>query len=83
MAAKTTYTCDLCRRDIDDKIKVNQYPQGWALSWCGPGNHRPQPGATLEPTRSWPESPIHLCQVCVQAVGTLRDILANKNQLMK
>jgi hypothetical protein len=63
------YKCDLCGRELTPTTPSGRYPQGWALTWTGPGRGAfPNDGARLEPCRSWPESPKHLCQVCVRAV---------------
>lgn len=78
MTVKTTreYTCTVCRRNLDSAAlgtPPTMYPEGWALTWCGPGTVRPETGATLEPTRTWPESPVHLCKVCVEAIAKFRE----------
>ena len=49
------YKCDLCGREMQPTRPNSQYPDGWALTWTGPGRGAlPQDGARLEPCRPWP-----------------------------
>jgi hypothetical protein len=81
MTINTKYSCNLCDRELaaGRSLTNSTYPEGWALTWCGPGVDRPMFGATLEEKRLWQESPIHLCQVCVRAVQRFAD----KNQELR
>ncbi len=69
MSATVTYHCNLCRRELNRQKPSSQYPDGWPLMWRGPGVEKPAPGAVLESSSKWNDAPIHLCQVCVQAVA--------------
>ena len=73
MSAKYTYYCNLCLRNINPDTDGAARPDGWALTWSGPGGFLPESGATLECIKLWKDSPIHLCQVCVSAVGKFCD----------
>ena len=81
MTVVKSYTCNLCRRSLNPDSGGSKYPEGWALTWTGPGQHMPGIGARLEPIRSWDASPIHLCQVCVQAVAIFRTAAAAAKEL--
>jgi hypothetical protein len=75
MTAITKYECNLCRRPLDNETKPStQYPDGWSLRWEGPGATRPEHGATLD-TDKWNTAPVHLCQVCVMAVGLFYEVV--------
>ena len=78
---ETTYTCDLCRRKLDPVTPAGRYPEGWALSWTGAGRAEPAPGSQLEPIRKWDESPVHLCQVCVEAVHRFHEAAASVGEI--
>jgi hypothetical protein len=76
-----TYKCNLCRRKLNPETAACSYPDGWALTWTGPGRAEPTPGSSLEPCRPWHESPVHLCQVCVDAVYRFRQAAAKAGEI--
>lgn len=82
MTIEKTYRCNLCHRELDPTAKTNNCPDGWALTWCGAGNARPERGAALEPVRTWEDSPIHLCQICVNAVASFGNAAAKCGELL-
>ena len=82
MTIEIRVKCSLCGKGISTEKKDSEYPEGWPLTWCGPGSAWPEVGARLEPVRRWEESPIHLCQACVHAVGAFRDAAKNVNALI-
>lgn len=70
MSAKTTYNCNLCRKEIE--IQVIGPRQGYALRWAR--NHAIGRDE-LESTTDWLHCPIHLCVGCLDAVAEIREDL--------
>jgi hypothetical protein len=76
MTVKNSYSCNLCRRELLLE-QPSQYPMAWALTWTGPGVGQLANGARLEPCRPWADSPVHLCETCVQAVSKMKESAVN------
>lgn len=75
------FKCDICRREIMTERGPSQYPDGWPLKWLGPGSSRPELGSTLEPVAVWSSGAVHLCQVCVQAIGKFYENAKSSNAI--
>lgn len=73
MSAKISYECNLCHRPLTPTGKVNNYQEGWAMLWSGPGGGLPETGATLQPVPVWQDAPIHMCRICIDAIAMFRD----------
>lgn len=69
-----TYRCSLCRATLKDREPGAQHPGGWALTWTDQLR-------SLEPCQPWRNSPVHLCQTCVKAVGAFRDTARDAGEL--
>ena len=67
MAAKTTYTCDLCRKSIEPTADANRLASGFAFRWSNVYGVDEK----LEVKMQWTDCPIHLCRKCVRAVSNV------------
>lgn len=75
MSAKTTYTCNLCGKSLDDQGFTDDKPDGFGVMWGTDDS--------LDVYRPWHNCPIHLCQGCITAVHELHEHVKAKGQLLK
>ena len=58
MLSKTTYSCDLCRKDIEPSAA-----NGFAFCWDTTSMHE------LQHISDWIRAPFHFCRRCVRAMS--------------
>lgn len=76
MAAKTTYTCNVCHKSIEPTADANRLASGFGFRWSAThGADR------LESESLWTSCPIHLCRKCVRAVSNAAAELDTKKLL--
>ena len=77
MSAKTSFSCNLCRKEIE-RVELNEKHGGLALKWVSDfGNKRED----LEATHDWVNCPLHLCRECILAAGRLCFWLQNSKTI--
>lgn len=77
MSSKTSFSCNLCRKEIE-RVELNEKNGGLALKWVPDyGNKRED----LEVTQDWINCPLHLCRACILAAGRFCSYLQESNTI--
>ena len=77
MASKTTYTCDICHREIQtNEVYGNNKPTAFAFEWMLNAHGPDELKCAMFYT-----APFHLCSPCVKAIGDAASRLIAEGKL--